>query len=211
MTAPYRLLIASNNPHKIEEVQHILDELLHNAVQLLSPAALNLHVAVEETGETLEENAYLKAIAFHRASGLPVIADDTGLEVEALNGAPGIHTARYAGEDQDDRKNRQKLLKALSTVRPEQRNARFRTVICFADSLRIFFAEGICAGKIAEQERGTGGFGYDPIFIPEGYHRTFAELPEAIKNRISHRRRALEAFAQKFAAYYAIPRTTKHC
>ncbi len=210
MSGRYQLLIASNNPHKIEEVQHILDELLHGAVQILSPASLDLHVEVEETGMTLEENAYLKAIAFHRASGLPAIADDTGLEVEALNGAPGIHTARYAGEDQDDRKNRQKLLKELSAVAPEKRNARFRTMICFVDSLRIFFAEGICPGKIAEQERGTGGFGYDPIFIPEGYHRTFAELPAAIKNRISHRRRALEAFAQKFAAYYDIPLATQH-
>ncbi len=199
---PRPILVASNNPHKVREMAAILHRLLGDAIRLITPQELGIAIDVEETGDTLETNAYLKAIAFHNATGLPVLADDTGLEVDALGGAPGVHTARYAGAAQHDAANRQKLLTQLAGVPLHQRTAQFRTVICYVDRLRIFFAEGICRGWITEAERGHGGFGYDPIFQPEGFEKTFAELPPEEKNRISHRRRALEHFARRYADYY---------
>ncbi len=206
------LVLATGNPDKVKE----LDDLLAGKgwkVRSLEEVAGN--VDIEETGETLEENAEIKARFVHEVTGLPAIADDTGLEVDALDGLPGVRSARYAGPASDARKNRIKLLDDLRLVAdPTRRTARFRTVLVYigpektgmnipaADgtdqntSMRVGLRryEGVCEGTIITEERGSGGFGYDPLFVPDGYDQTFAEMDAAEKNRISHRGRALQKF-----------------
>ena len=156
---------------------------------------------VDETGSTLEENARIKAHAIAAATGRPALADDTGLEVDALGGAPGVHSARYAGEEANPQKNVAKMLAELAQV-PAPRRARFRTValISWPDGKELM-ADGTVEGEIADSVRGDGGFGYDPIFVPAGGDgRTFAQLTAAEKNAVSHRGRALRALAARLAA-----------
>ena len=188
MKLPRRLVAATKNPDKAREVAAVL-AMVAPEVELVAGADWP---DVEESGGTLEENALLKARAVTAATGLPALADDTGLEVAALGGAPGVHTARYAGPAADYSANRRALLAALTGV--ADRGARFRTVVALAlPGGGEVLAEGILEGSITTEERGGGGFGYDPIFEVEG--RTLAELDEGHKNRISHRARALAALA----------------
>jgi XTP/dITP diphosphohydrolase len=190
-----KLVFASNNQHKLEEVRHILPA----DVQVISLRQIGFLHEIDETGATLEDNSALKAQAvwdWLLAQGLTeqvdgVFADDTGLEIAALGGAPGVRTARWAGEDACDINNRQKALRELQGK--TDRTARFRTVISLIRGGELLQVEGIVMGSIALSEQGDAGFGYDPVFIPEGYNCTFASLSSAEKNAISHRARALHA------------------
>lgn len=184
-----RVVCASANPHKVAEIM----ELMEGVVQL-DPRPADLP-DVEEDADTLVANARLKATAVNEATGLPALADDTGLEVLALNGAPGVRTARFAGEPPNDERNRAKMLQELAHA--TNRSARFRTValLRFPDGREIV-AEGVCEGSIADAERGDRGFGYDPLFIArDGDGRTFAEMTMTEKHHLSHRGRAFRALA----------------
>jgi XTP/dITP diphosphohydrolase len=187
-----KLLIATNNLGKAREFQILLASL---AVELIFPGQEGLVLEVAESGDTFAENARLKAAAYAQASGLPTLADDSGLEVDALGGAPGIHSARYAGPDADDVDRYRKLLAALENVPAGQRAARFRCTVALAlPDGTVHTADGACEGEIGFAPRGQHGFGYDPVFIVAGCDRkTMAELPEDEKNRISHRARAVMA------------------
>lgn len=195
-----KLLFATANKNKLREASEILGDM----VQVISPSELNINADVEETGETLQDNSILKARTLYDLSGLDCFADDTGLEVEVLNGAPGVMTARYAAcfpggaLPHDSEANMNRLLEELSEYStPESRRARFRTVITLIYEGRQYCFEGIVSGTIAQGKAGNGGFGYDPIFIPDGFGgRTLAEISEDEKNAISHRGRALRAMAE---------------
>ncbi|MBT3313861.1 MAG: RdgB/HAM1 family non-canonical purine NTP pyrophosphatase [Anaerolineae bacterium] len=185
-----KLLLASQNPGKLREMQAILQDL---PIQIISPVELGIQIHVEETGESYAENAALKAKAYAQASGLPTLADDSGLEVDALNGAPGLYSSRYAPiPNADDGDRRVFLLKNLA-AHPRPWSARFCATIAIAQpDGEMHYAEGACEGEIIPEERGTGGFGYDPIFYMPEKGCTIAEMDEDEKNRISHRARALE-------------------
>lgn len=195
-----KLLFATANKNKLREAAEILGDM----VQVISPSELNINADVEETGETLQDNSILKARTLYDLSSLDCFADDTGLEVEVLNGAPGVMTARYAAcfpggaLPHDSEANMNRLLEELSEYSsPESRRARFRTVITLIYEGRQYCFEGIVSGTIAQGKAGNGGFGYDPIFIPDGFGgRTMAEISEDKKNAISHRGRALRAMAE---------------
>jgi len=184
-----KLLIATHNPGKAQEFQHLLAPL---KIELCFPAELGLQLEVLEDGDTYFENARKKALAHARASGLLALADDSGLEVDELDGAPGIRSARYApGEDAD---RTAALLTELRGAPWEQRTARFRCVVVIATPVaETYSAVGVCEGLIAFEPAGAGGFGYDPIFYLPEYERTMAQLSQTVKNRISHRARAIEA------------------
>lgn len=184
------LLVATNNRGKLRELNEILGDL---ALPLRLPADLGLRLDVAETGATYAENARLKAVAFAQASGLIALGDDSGLEVEALGGAPGVYSARYAGPGASDADRRAKLLAELRAV-PTPRIARFRCAIAVAQLTGpVDLFEGVCEGEIAFEERGFNGFGYDPIFFMPRHGGTMAELSNKLKNRISHRGRAVQA------------------
>lgn len=191
-----KILIASNNQHKISEIAHILKLESIDFIELTTPEQLNINLEVEESEATLEGNAMLKAKAFFELTGIPAIADDTGLEVKGLDGKPGVHSARFAGEPANDAKNRELLLSLLKDKSPEERIAQFRTVICYFDNSGATFIEGKCTGLISEYEAGSNGFGYDSVFIPDGYDITFAQMSSDEKNKISHRYRAIINFAR---------------
>ena len=190
-----KLVFASNNTHKLEEVRQILPA----EIQVVSLREIGFVQEIDETGDTLDANSALKARVVWNwlcEKGLAeevdgVFADDTGLEISALGGAPGVRTARWAGDEACDINNRQKALHELAGK--TDRSARFRTVVTLIRHSEMLQVEGIVAGSIALQEEGIGGFGYDPVFIPEGYDRTFASLPAEVKNSISHRCGAMEA------------------
>ncbi|MBS4538020.1 XTP/dITP diphosphatase [Clostridium sp. D2Q-11] len=186
-----RIIVASGNTHKIEEIKSILKGL---PVEVLSKNEVGLkELEVVEDRETLEENAIKKAKEISEKTEGIVLADDTGLFVDKLNGEPGIYSARYAGEDATYLENNKKLLKELEDTKLEQRTAEFRTVIAIVlEDKSIKTLTGICKGRIALEPKGDKGFGYDPLFIVDGYDKTFAQLGEDIKNKISHRARALE-------------------
>ena len=185
-----KLLIATHNPGKVREYQELLAGL---PLELTCPAQEGLDIEVAETGESFAENARLKAAAYARASGLVTLADDSGLEVDALGGEPGIHSARYAGTGASDEDRYQLLLAKLQEVPWEERTARFRCVIAVATPDGQFHtAEGTCEGIIAFEPKGEHGFGYDPVFYFEEYGKTMAELPPETKNKISHRARAAQ-------------------
>jgi XTP/dITP diphosphohydrolase len=190
MRDPLSLVLATRNPHKVAEIRDLLADL---PVRLLPADALDAPPEVEEDAPTLQGNARKKAMALHRHTGQPALADDTGLEVDALDGAPGVRTARFAGPDATPADNNEKLLRALQHA--DTRRARFRTVAAFVDGEEVHYFEGVCAGSIAGAPRGKQGFGYDPLFVPEGEQRTFAEMSAAQKNAISHRQRAFHQFA----------------
>lgn len=190
-----RLVLATRNPGKVAELR---DRLADLDVDLVSAADLDAP-AVEEDAETLRGNAEKKARALFEHAGHPALADDTGLEVDALDGRPGVRSARYAGSDAADADNRRQLLADLAGA--PTRTARFRTVLAYVDTDGVNFFEGVCEGLVTTEEEGTGGFGYDPLFRPvEGDGRTFAQMPTAEKNGISHRGRALDAFTAWLAA-----------
>lgn len=194
--APERLVVATHNPEKLAEIRACLRDL---PVALVPASDLALPPAVED-GRTLAENARKKAVAAARATGLPAIADDTGLEVKGLGGAPGVHAARYAGERATYRENVAKLLREMESLSGDARSARFVTVICMAlpNGGIPIEVEGAVEGVIVRVPRGEGGFGYDPVFeVASG--RTLAELGADEKNTISHRGRALRAFAEALA------------
>ena len=181
-----KLVVATNNAHKLEEIAAILGD----EMELFSLKDINCHAEIPETADTLEGNARQKAMYIYENYGMDCFADDTGLEVDALNGAPGVFSARYAGDGHDSEANMQKLLKELKGN--EIRKAQFRTAICLIMEGKEYLFEGIVKGEIIEEKRGGAGFGYDPIFVPEGHDQTFAELGNDIKNTISHRARAVE-------------------
>lgn len=186
-----KLVFATNNAHKLEEIRAILGD----KVEILSLNDINCHADIPETADTLEGNAELKAAYIYTNYGLDCFADDTGLEVEALNGAPGIYSARYAGgEGHDSEANMKKLLTEMAGK--TNRNAQFRTAICLIEKGNKHLFEGIVKGRIIEAKRGNSGFGYDPVFIPEGYNETFAEMGNTEKNKISHRARAVAALCE---------------
>jgi len=181
-----KIIFASNNKNKIREIKHVLG----NSFMLLSLNDINMEEDIPENEPTLEGNALFKARYIFMATGMDVFADDTGLEVEALDGLPGVHSARFAGENKDSGANIDKLLALLGTS--VNRNARFRTVIALIIDGKEYLFEGIVSGKIINEKRGREGFGYDPVFIPEGKKLTFAEMDLDEKNKISHRARAFE-------------------
>lgn len=192
-----KIVFATNNAHKLDEIR----EILGPEFEIASLNDIGCHDDIPETGDTLEANALLKARYVARKYHLSCFADDTGLEVEALGGEPGVHSARYAdGTDHDSEANMQKLLSRLGNT--DNRRARFRTVIAYlpltasgtAEGEPLLF-EGTVNGRIDRAKHGTGGFGYDPLFIPDGYEHSFAELGMEVKNRISHRARAVQKLA----------------
>ena len=182
-----KLVFATNNAHKLEEVRAVLD----NKIEIVSLNELGCYDDIPETADTLEGNALIKAEYVFNKFGMACIADDTGLEVEALNGEPGVYSARYGGEPHNAQKNMQKLLTNLKGV--ENRKARFRTVIVLKDTERELYFEGTIHGHISETPSGAAGFGYDPVFVPDGYNKSFAELGPELKNKISHRALAVES------------------
>lgn len=189
-----RLLVATNNPGKLREYRDLLAGL-PETVEISFPAQEGIDLEVEEVGETFDENARIKAVAYAQASGLLTLADDSGLEVDALDGAPGVRSARYAGPGASDADRYRKLLADLAGIPPGQRSARFRCVVALAlPEGPVYTAEGRCEGNIGFSARGEHGFGYDPVFIVDGFGgKTLAELSPEVKNRISHRARAMEA------------------
>ncbi len=196
------LLIATHNQHKTEEIAAMLADHFGPITDLTQQPNSDDHPAPEETGDTFEANALIKALdASARFPEATILADDSGLEVDALAGAPGVYSARYAGPDATDADNRKKLLGALATIDGNaQRSARFRCVLILVKNGKILTtSDGTCEGHIAEQESGDSGFGYDPLFIPEGYGKSFGVLPAATKNKLSHRAKALEKLKQWLA------------
>ena len=194
-----KIIFATGNKGKLREAA----EVLGPDYEIVSPASLGITEEIPETGSTLQENSLQKARYLFERTGLPVFADDTGLEVDALGGAPGIYSARYAGPGHDHEANMAKLLKELEIRRSksandeQSRRARFKTVVTLilADGTPHFF-EGCCEGSIATEKRGSGGFGYDPVFLPDAYPgRTLAEVSDEEKNAVSHRGRAIRAMA----------------
>src|SRR5437867_1922536 len=185
-----QLLVATRNRHKLKEIEAILAEL---NLEVRCSADIAGLAEIKEDAGTVRDNAVKKAVETAKAAKMLTLADDTGLEVDALNGEPGVHSARYSGEEATYHENNKKLLAALHNVPVEKRTARFRCVVAIADANGLVdTVEGICNGALLEEERGGGGFGYDPLFIPDGQVKTFAELSPDVKNRISHRAKALQ-------------------
>lgn len=191
------LVVASSNKHKIDEISKVTEKF---GIDVISrhDAGISKSFEIPEDGSTFEENSYIKAKAIMDICGKPTIADDSGLMVEALGGAPGVYSARFAGEDQNDERNNEKLKDLLRDVPYKDRRAKFVSVITllFPDGRKIV-ARGECPGHIIEEERGDNGFGYDPLFVPEGYGSTFGMLSPDVKNEISHRALALKNLAKE--------------
>jgi non-canonical purine NTP pyrophosphatase, rdgB/HAM1 family len=183
-----KFVVATNNGGKLQEFRDILKEFGHEAVSLKE---VNIDTDVEETGETFRENAYMKAGTIAKLSGLPTIADDSGLMVEALGGEPGVYSARYCGRHGDDAANNEKLLEKMKGNK--ERRAKFVSAVCavFPDG-RVLQAEGECPGEILHEPKGNGGFGYDPLFYVPALGKTFAQMDKTEKNMVSHRKKALD-------------------
>lgn len=181
-----KLIFATNNQHKVEEIRAVLGERF----QIVTLAEAGIHIDIPEPYDTLEQNAREKAMTIYRLTGISCFGEDTGLETMALNGDPGVKSARYAGDERDFTANTQKLLNMLEGK--TNRSARFRTVICLCLNGTEHLFEGACEGQIADIPRGDKGFGYDPVFIPLDSNRTFAEMDLAEKNQYSHRGKAME-------------------
>jgi len=190
-----RVVLATNNPGKVAELRAILGG---SSLELLSASDVGGLPDVEETADTFEENAIVKAVEISRHTGLAAIADDSGLEVDAIGGAPGVRSARYAGQSQDDAANVARLLIELEGVAEEERTARFVCIAAYVDTEgRRLTARGTCEGRIGFDPRGSRGFGYDPVFVPDGYEQTMAELSPETKNAISHRGKAFRALREQ--------------
>ncbi len=192
-----KLLFATGNAHKLRELRELVSPL---GIEVCAPADVGGIPEVDEDQPSFAGNAGKKARSAHAATGLPALADDSGLEVDALSGAPGVHSARYAGSAHDDHANNDKLLAALAGVPEERRTARFRCVLALVDEQgTLSFAEGTCEGSIAHAPRGTNGFGYDPLFLVAGGPRTLAEFSPEEKHQVSHRGHAMRALAKSLA------------
>ncbi|GAB4467780.1 MAG: RdgB/HAM1 family non-canonical purine NTP pyrophosphatase [Anaerolineae bacterium] len=197
-----KILVATHNPGKRREYAALLADM---DAEFLTLDDVGIDTDIEETGASLEENARLKAVGYARLSGLLTLADDSGLEVDALNGRPGVHSARYAGPGAGDADRYRKLLGEMSEVPDAARTARFRCVValCTPEG-EVYTADGVCEGDIGYEPRGEHGFGYDPVFVVAGQGgKTMAELPPDLKNRISHRAHALEAIKPTLARLIA--------
>jgi len=184
------IVFATHNDNKLKEVKQILS----NSYAIYSLNDINCNKDIKETADTIEGNALIKARYVYENYGKACFADDTGLFVNALNGKPGVYSARYAGEGKNAQANNKKLLKHL--FNKSDRSAYFKTVIAFKSDVEETVFTGICKGRILEQPRGDNGFGYDPVFLPEGFSESFAELPSAEKNKISHRGKAMRSFTK---------------
>ena len=195
-----KIILATRNPGKIKEIRALLSDL---PIELISLFDLPHLPEVIEDGQTLESNAVKKAKEIFHATGIPSLADDSGLEVFALHMHPGVLSARFAGEHVTYEENNKKLLREMKDLHDSERRARFRCVIAFVDRSTENISVGICEGAIITEIRGQGGFGYDPLFIPNGYEKTFAELSVEIKNRISHRAHALQQMRQILQAHFS--------
>ena len=190
-----KLILATRNPKKIEEIRSILGHQFE--VTGMDAISASSDLELVEICQTFAGNAIIKAVSVAKTTQQLALADDSGLVVDALDGAPGVHSARYAGENTTDEVRNQKLLHALKGIPYSQRTARFQCAIAMADKEgKIEVVEGVCQGEIAHQPKGDQGFGYDPVFVPDGYQQTFAQLGATVKNRISHRRRALALAAK---------------
>ena len=191
-----KIVAATGNKHKIEEIESITRKFGMNVITKAEAGVGDLEV--EETGTTFEENSLIKAEAIMKATGMPAIADDSGLEADALNGAPGVYSARFSGEGATDESNNAKLLKLMENIPDDERSARFVSVVtlCFPDGT-VVAARGECPGTLRRSPRGDGGFGYDPLFVPVGYDKTYAEISAEEKNIISHRAKALILLREK--------------
>lgn len=198
-----KIILATNNPNKVREIKDIIK---NTDLEILAKSEIGQEAFdIEETGTRLEENALIKAQGLKDIIGPEyiVIADDTGLFVDALNGEPGVYTSSYGGVEHDDVRNNATLLKNLEGVTLADRTAKFKTVIAIVeDGREPEFVEGYVEGLIAEEEKGENGFGYDPLFIPKGHDKTFAELDGAYKNSLSHRKRAIENLAKRLKEIY---------
>ena len=191
------VVVATGNKHKIEELTALLSS--HGLdLHLIPMSSVAPDLVIDETGDTFEANAYIKAALVHAATGLPALADDSGLEVHALGGAPGVRSARYSGDNATDASNRDLLLERMQSH--DDRRAAFRCVLCYVDDARTVFGEGYCHGTIARQESGTNGFGYDPLFVGVGDDRSFAELTSDEKHARSHRGAAVADLVQRLAS-----------
>ena len=191
-----KLVFATNNKHKLQEVRDIIG----SGVEVLSLNDIDCHNDIPETADTLQGNALIKARYIYEKYGIDCFADDTGLEVEALGGEPGVYSARYAGEECDSEANMHKLLHNLTGKK--NRNAQFRTVIALIIDGKEMLFNGIVKGTITEEKRGTSGFGYDPVFIPEGFSESFAQMGNVVKNSISHRYRATQELSNYLKERY---------
>lgn len=192
-----KIAVATGNPGKMKEIRGLVGPI---GIEVASLADLGVP-QVEETGASFEENALQKASALAEASGLWALADDSGLEVDALSGAPGIYSARYAGADASDEANNWKLLAAMKGVPDSRRGAQFRCVLALVSpDRRTWTTEGVCRGRIAVAPRGSGGFGYDPLFLPDGHGETFAEMRPDVKSSMSHRGIALRKMVSVLAS-----------
>jgi XTP/dITP diphosphohydrolase len=197
----HKVIIASNNKHKISEITSVLAPV--SGLKLYSLKDFGITVDVIEDGDSLEENALIKAKKINSILKLPSLADDTGLFVDALNGDPGVYSARYAGENATYEDNCNKLISGLSKFDKSKRSAEFISVICFfVNDNEYYFFKGICKGEIINESRGKNGFGYDPLFVPEELDKTFAELSDEEKNKISHRAIALKKFKDFCSSYF---------
>lgn len=183
-----KIVFATNNKHKLDEIRKITT----GRIEILSLSDINCNEEIEETGTTLEENALIKARYIKNKYGYDCFGDDTGLEVVALNGEPGVYSSRYAGEQCNPQDNMNKLISAMQGA--DSRNAQFRTVIAAILNDKEHLFEGVVKGEIITEKRGSNGFGYDPVFMPSGYNQTFGELSDEVKNGISHRAVAMEKF-----------------
>lgn len=193
MTESKRIVLATRNADKVKEITGIIQNPEYDLVSLLDFE----HIPdIVESGDTLKENAFIKARTAFQYTGLPCMADDTGLEVDALNGAPGVRSSRFAGESCEYRENNEKLLKLMQNVPDGKRTARFRCVVALVHDGGEHWTEGICEGKIMIAYRGQGGFGYDPLFFIPRLGKTFAELELNVKNQISHRGQAFRNMAE---------------
>ena len=199
MSRGIKLVLATHNIHKQEEMNALLADM---GIVIVGLDAYPQIGDIEETGITLIENSFIKARTVHELTGLPSLADDTGLEVDALDGAPGVYSARYAGKNPSFEDNMNKLLTELQGLPEDRRTARFRTIISFVDGSKELFSEGIVEGIITLDTKGEDGFGYDPIFQPEGQDLTFAEMTQNEKNKISHRGRALIKMRKLLEPYF---------
>ncbi len=188
-----QIILATHNRGKMKEMSSIL---AHLPVTLLTLDDFPQIGEIPETGETLKENAFIKAETVHQKTGLPALADDTGLEVDALDGAPGVHSSRYDGETATFEDNCRKMMQEMDGIPAEERTARFHTVIAFVSDSGNEWTEGMVEGRILEKKQGDGGFGYDPLFYYPPLKKTFAELNSEQKNNISHRGKALRNFCQ---------------
>ena len=199
MSRGRKLVLATHNKHKQKEMNAFMKSLGINIIGLNEYPQIG---DIEESGSTLIENSFIKAKTVYKSTGLPSLADDTGLEVDALDGAPGVYSARYAGEGASFQDNIEKLLRNLEKISELNRTARFRTVITFVDESRELHSEGIVEGIITKTPKGDGGFGYDPIFLPKYSKFTFSEMTQIDKNKISHRGKALIQMKKLLEPYF---------